>query len=167
MHDKKNDILINFEGLTVTSVGPSSGIFIGKNRAIGWSAHSKSNVGLGSASGEVSHNINIVYDNDLIDSPIDDRDLIVDNDVCLTPQVNESTDINFDDVNVNSLTDNAIISVGKNKQSGWDAHGKANTGIGPYFGNSFTSGNVSVIADDDVVDSPINDQDFKPNISQR
>ena len=165
MAGKENQIVISFAGLTVTSIGPSSGVFIGKNNAIGWSAHGKSNAGLGSVSGKVLHNINVVYDNALIDSPIDDRDLIVDNDVCFTPQMNEPTDISFDDVNVTSLADNAIISVGKNKQSGWDAHGKANTGIGPYFGNSFTSGNISVITDDDMVDSPINDQDFKPNIS--
>lgn len=164
MQDNKNDILVNFQTLTVTSVGASSGIFIGKNCAVGWSAHSKNNTGLGSAGGEVLHNVNVVYDNDLIDCPIDDRDSIIDNNVCLTPQATESTDIDLDDINVNSLADNAIISIGRNKQSSWDAHGKANTGSGPYFGNSFTSGNANLITDNDLIDSPISDQDFKPTV---
>lgn len=48
MDNKMDDTVINFQSLTVSSIGPSSGIFIGKNNAIGWSAHGKSNQGLGS-----------------------------------------------------------------------------------------------------------------------
>ena len=65
MAGKENQIVISFAGLTVTSIGPSSGVFIGKNNAIGWSAHGKSNAGLGSVSGKVLHNINVVYDSRL------------------------------------------------------------------------------------------------------
>ncbi len=112
-------------------------------------------------------NINLVYDNDLVDSPIDDRDFIVDNDMCFSPKVKETTNISFDQVNVTSLSSNAAVSVGNNKQSGWDAHGKSNTGIGLYYDDSLTCNNISVIDDADIIDSPVNDQDFKPSVITR
>ena len=167
MKNKVDDTIINFQNLSVTSIGSSSGIFIGKNNAIGWSAHGKSNQGLGYVNGKVVKNTNLVYDNDLIDSPIDDRDLIVDNDTCFSPEVKKAANITFDEINVTSLANNAAVSVGNNRQSGWDAHSKTNTGIGPYYDDSVTCNNISVIDDADIIDSPINDQDIKPNISQR
>ena len=167
MQNKAEDIVVNFEKLAVSSIGSSSGIFIGKNNAIGWSAHGKSNQGLGSVNGNVMHNLNMVFDNDLVDSPIDDRDLIVDSDMYLSAKIEDDARITLDEINVTSLSGNAAISVGKNRQSGWDAHSKANTGIGQHYDDSITCNNLSVIDDADLIDSPINDQDVKASICKR
>ena len=63
--------------IQVQTMSNCSGIFISNiNVMYGWSSHSKSNQGFGSigASNLVRDNINIVYDPDYIDTPIDDRD---------------------------------------------------------------------------------------------
>ena len=167
MQNKAEDIVVKFEKLAVSSIGSSSGIFIGKNNAIGWSAHGKSNQGLGYANGKVINSVNLVYDNDFVDSPIDDRDLIVDSEMYLSAKIEDDERIKFDEINVTSLSGNAAISVGKNRQSGWDAHSKANTGIGQHYDDSITCNNLSVIDDADLIDSPINDQDVKASICKR
>lgn len=69
--------MISFDTLKVGTVSSSSGIFNGKNIQFGWSSHSKSNTGFGSLSGhdnKVNKNTNVVFDNDQLDTPIDDRD---------------------------------------------------------------------------------------------
>jgi hypothetical protein len=57
----------------VNVIENSSGIFVGTNLQTGWSSYNKSNSGLGNVSGDfcrVSYNVNVVYDNDLIDMPV-------------------------------------------------------------------------------------------------
>ncbi|WJH34751.1 spore germination protein [Paenibacillus aurantius] len=71
---------IDLNNINVNSIDRSSGIFIGPNTQWGWSAHSKSLAGFGTINGmfnRCSHNLNVVYDNDLIDTPIDDRDIMI------------------------------------------------------------------------------------------
>lgn len=163
MQNRVDDTVINFQNITVQSIGDSSGIFIGKNNAIGWSAHGKSNQGLGSVNGKVIQSINLVYDNDFMDSPFDNHHLIVDNDMYLSTEIKETANISFDEINVTSLANNATVSVGHNRQNSWDAHNKSNTGIGDA---SIICNNMSVIGDADVIDSPIN-ENYKPSKSQR
>lgn len=71
--------LVQFDRIVVNSIGPNSGIFVGTNLQYGWSSHNKTNAslsGMGDGS-EVSRNVNVIYDNDMIDTPIDDRDVIL------------------------------------------------------------------------------------------
>lgn len=73
----KSEAMISFDKLSVGTVSSSSGVFNGKNIQFGWSSHSKTNTGfgtLGGSSNRVNRNINVVFDNDQVDTPIDDRD---------------------------------------------------------------------------------------------
>jgi hypothetical protein len=72
--------------------------------------------------------------------------------------------INFVSINVNTLDTDATISVGENNQAGWDAHSKNTFGNGMFFGINLTPNNLNVITDNDVIDAPISDQDFKPSL---
>ncbi|MBM7646793.1 hypothetical protein JOD45_003027 [Scopulibacillus daqui] len=75
------ELKISFKSLSVGSMSASSGVFNGTNRQFGWSSHSKANSGLGSIGGEkheIVRNINMVMDNDHLDTPIDDRDIMWD-----------------------------------------------------------------------------------------
>jgi len=68
--------LINIENLQAGSISNTSGIFSGKNIQIGWSSHGKANSGFGTLGGhhqKVTHNTNVVINNDQIDTPIDDK----------------------------------------------------------------------------------------------
>jgi len=158
MQNKIDDVAINFQNITIQAIGDSSGIFIGKNNAMGWSAHSKSNQGLGSSNGNVVQNVILVYDNDLVDSPVDACNMILDNDTYCLSEVKETAHITFEEINVNSLTNNATVSVGNNKQNRWSAYNKANTGIND---GRITSNNINTINDADIIDSPAIDQNLQ------
>lgn len=70
---------INFDTIQVGQIASASGVFNGTNSQFGWSTHSKANSGFGTVSGNkclVYKNISIAYDPDLIDTPIDDRDVM-------------------------------------------------------------------------------------------
>lgn len=76
---KKSNAMISFDKLSAGTVSSSSGIFNGKNIQFGWSSHSKTNNGFGTLGGnsnEMHNNLNIVFDNDQLDTPIDDRDIM-------------------------------------------------------------------------------------------
>lgn len=170
MNKKKPEINIILKNLKVNAVEHSSGIFIGTNKAVGWSAHSKSNFGLGTViDSNTQNNINTVFDNDVVDSPIDDRDCIVSNTNFNNRNSNKSPaqEICFDRIDVNVIDTNSTISLGQNSQPAWDSHTKDNLGSGAFHGNNLVTGNVSTIFDNDIIDSPINDQDFKPSYVQK
>lgn len=70
---------INFDTISVGSIASASGVFNGTNSQFGWSTHSKTNSGFGTVSGNkclIYRNFSMVYDPDIIDTPIDDRDLM-------------------------------------------------------------------------------------------
>ncbi|MEF3304956.1 hypothetical protein [Paenibacillus sp. GYB003] len=71
--------LVQFDRIVVNSIGPNSGIFVGTNLQYGWSSHSKTNASMSEMgdNSEVSRNVNVIYDNDAIDTPIDDRDVFL------------------------------------------------------------------------------------------
>lgn len=76
---RQSQVMIDLDSLSVGTVSSSSGVFNGKNLQFGWSAHSKTNNGFGTLGGQqnsVNKNYNIVFDNDHIDTPIDDRDVM-------------------------------------------------------------------------------------------
>ncbi|GAA3405903.1 hypothetical protein ACFFNY_26125 [Paenibacillus hodogayensis] len=72
--------LVQFDRIVVNAMETNSGIFVGTNLQYGWSSHSKTNASFSGISGEghqVTRNVNVIYDNDLIDTPIDDRDVFL------------------------------------------------------------------------------------------
>ncbi|UFJ41542.1 hypothetical protein LOK74_03135 [Brevibacillus humidisoli] len=77
--------LVQFDQINVNVIESASGIFVGTNYQCGWGSHNTSNSAFGQVSGDqnlVYHNINVLYDNDGIDTPIDDRDLIIEKRSC-------------------------------------------------------------------------------------
>lgn len=72
-------VRIELGNINVNKIQSASGIFVGTNAQWGWSSHGKSIAGFGSVTGmmnRLSANLGVVYDNDLIDTPIDDRDVM-------------------------------------------------------------------------------------------
>lgn len=77
---KTRGVRIEFNNINVNSIESSSGVFIGPNVQWGWSSHMKRMNGFGTVTGmlnRISHSVNVIYDNDLIDTPIDDRDIMI------------------------------------------------------------------------------------------
>ncbi|MBC8079961.1 MAG: hypothetical protein H7X86_06425 [Gorillibacterium sp.] len=71
---------IELGNIIVTQLDSGSGIFIGSNAQWGWSSHGKNVSGFGTVAGmlnRLTNNISVVYDNDLIDTLIDDRDTMI------------------------------------------------------------------------------------------
>ncbi|UJF34344.1 spore germination protein [Paenibacillus hexagrammi] len=73
----------------------------------------------------------------------------------------------FNMININSLNTNATIGIGENAQSSWDAHSKNNIASGENIGTVMVANTVNFIYDNDFIDAPINDQDFKPAITNQ
>lgn len=72
--------LVQFDRIVVNAMETNSGVFVGTNLQYSWSSHSKTNASITGISGqnhEITSNINVIYDNDMIDTPIDDRDVIL------------------------------------------------------------------------------------------
>jgi hypothetical protein len=69
----------------------------------------------------------------------------------------------FNAINVNAMETNATIQIGECSATGWDSHNKNQTISGfsfVAFGSFFsTSQNLNHLFDNDVYDTPINDQD--------
>lgn len=77
------------------------------------------------------------------------------------------TSIVFNMINVNSINTNATIGIGENAQSSWDSHSKNNYGNGQVIGTSVYANLVNTVIDNDFIDAPINDQDFKPAVNNQ
>lgn len=70
MRDAK--FVVQFNQIQVNGMETNAGIFVGTNSQSGWSTHNKTNYSMG-VSGDhnlVYRNINVIYDNDGIDTPI-------------------------------------------------------------------------------------------------
>ncbi|WP_019536934.1 hypothetical protein [Paenibacillus ginsengihumi] len=64
---------IVFDSIRISSVSGNAGVFVGSNLQLNWQAQTKQNSAQGTVIGEMnllSHNINVIYDNDQIDMPI-------------------------------------------------------------------------------------------------
>ncbi|WP_419393241.1 hypothetical protein [Cytobacillus praedii] len=64
---------IVFDSISITSISQNSGVFTGSNIQLNWQSQTKENSAMGKVIGDFNHlmnNINVVYDNDLIDMPI-------------------------------------------------------------------------------------------------
>lgn len=149
--DQKVSIL--FDKLMVNSIDAASAIFFGgTNVANGWSSHSKSNNGFGQSSQSHHTSLSVIYDQDVIDAPIDDRDHFI-----IANEKNRATSsqISLEDIQVNALEANSSISIGEVSQEGWSSHFKTNSGQGSHKGVNISEGGQSTIVDNDVVDAPI------------
>ncbi len=162
---KENTMVIKIEGnISVNSIQRNCGIFMGeKNNAVGWSAHGKSNSIFNSIgdSNLLVQNLCLVIDQDLIDTPIDDRDQHI---IFDTPEHDiQKTNIDIQAININTMIQNSGVFAGHTAITGMESHEKANTATGDIYGEKNLSiGNVSLNYDPDLVDTIINDQDFKP-----
>ncbi len=140
----------------------NSGVYISaRNVVCGISRHSKSNNGFGSVGSHnlIRGNINLVYDNDSIDTPIDDRDVKVYQSDSTASKV---TQVAFDNINVTTISQNSGVFVGDVQVTGIDSHSKQNSAQGTTFGHrNVEMQNLNYVEDRDVIDAPIQDQDFK------
>lgn len=74
-------LILQFDKIFVNAMETNSGIFVGTNNQYAWNAHSKTNASISSISGdgnEFQNTCNVIFDDDAVDTPIDDRDLTVD-----------------------------------------------------------------------------------------
>ena len=62
--------------------------------------------------------------------------------------------VNCGQVNINSMSNDALIASGQNSQPEWNFQGKWNIGNGLHAGLVLTSAIFNVIYDSDVVDAP-------------
>ncbi|MBS4193740.1 hypothetical protein [Lederbergia citri] len=166
-----NNFIIN--GITVQSVDTTSGIFIGINNVNNWSSFSKNNNGFGSLnSSQAYRNVNVVFDNDLVDFPVEKNFLkhlhankeVKNDEICEIDTGKNDTvgpvkkrreigKIDVEQINVNSLFTNAAISIGENILNYWSSHGKHNESNGKATGLTQYKLNTNIIIDNDVVDA--------------
>lgn len=63
---------VQFDSIKIQQISGNSGVFVGSNLQINWNSQTKVNNALGTVIGSnniLQSNINVVYDNDLIDMP--------------------------------------------------------------------------------------------------
>ncbi|KGP74147.1 hypothetical protein [Pontibacillus yanchengensis] len=64
---------IQFDSININNMEMNSGVFTGSNYQANWSTNFKMNNGIGLVVGNgnvIAHNLNIVDDNDIVDTPI-------------------------------------------------------------------------------------------------
>lgn len=154
---------IELGNIQVTSVDTSSGIFISQlNFANGWRSQIKSNSGFGEI-GDHNHLencISTVSDDDIIDSPMEDNSVFVEKNIVASES---ETTIQFKGIEVESLNQNASISIGENRQSGWASASKENEGNGEFQGETLFTNNQTIVRDNDVIDAPVIDKHITIN----
>ncbi|PFN83307.1 hypothetical protein COJ85_27785 [Bacillus sp. AFS076308] len=155
---------IKFTGdIHIQTMQRQSGIFIGeRNVAIGWSAHGKENSVIGNISGQSNlllHNISILNDPDLVDTPIDDRDINISFE---NPGDTNTTNLTMESLNVNKLEQNSSVFLGKAHVNGMDSNQKGNSSQGTVNGNkNQLLNNLNINNDQDFIDAIIDDRDTK------
>lgn len=63
---------VQFDSIKIQQISGNSGVFVGSNLQINWNSQTKVNNALGTVIGSnniLQSNINVVYDNDVIDMP--------------------------------------------------------------------------------------------------
>ncbi|CAG7637509.1 hypothetical protein ACFQI7_07740 [Paenibacillus allorhizosphaerae] len=142
-----------FNKLVVTSIENTSGIFVGTNYAVGWSAYSKSNQGLGSVQdANVAHTVNVVYDQDISDMPVQDCKQVA---AVSGSGLQQQCDIVFHSIHTNTVSNGSAIDVGENMQAAWSGMHKNNYGTGKNIGLNRLKHIANLIQDNDIIDSPV------------
>lgn len=160
---KSSTLNITTGDINIQTMQRQSGIFIGeKNIAIGWSAHGKENSVIGNVSGHSNlllHNISILNDPDIVDTPIDDRDINISFE---NPSDENTTNVTLESLNVNRIEQNSSIFLGNAHVNGMDSNQKGNTSQGPINGNNNQMlNNILLNNDQDVIDGIMDDRDIK------
>ncbi|PLS10344.1 hypothetical protein [Neobacillus cucumis] len=151
-------------GIHIQTMQRQSGIFIGeRNVAVGWSSHGKENSVIGAISGQSNlllHNISILNDPDLVDTPIDDRDINISFE---NPgDENTTTNLTLESINVNRMEQNSSVFLGRAHVTGMDANQKSNTSQAAVNGNyNQQVSNLNINNDQDMIDAIIDDRDIK------
>jgi len=141
-----------FRKLFVNCIENSSGVFIGTNEANGWTSYVKMNQGIGDLSDSVvSRSVGAVRDPDLVDTAVRDARFIA---LADGGGGGRQCAVDFGEVSVNAATHNSAVDIGDIKQLGWRTAKKSNYGEGKHFGGNRVSRAVSVVFDEDAVDSP-------------
>ncbi|ETI69766.1 hypothetical protein [Neobacillus vireti] len=159
----KNSSQFNFIGdINVQTMQRQCGIFIGEeNNAIGWSTHGKENNVIGGISGQSNllfQNVSILNDPDVIDTPIDDRDI----NISFENPMEDASSITLGSVNVNTMEQNSSVFLGNSHVTGMDANEKVNFSQGAIFGNqNQLLNNSNTNNDQDFIDGIMEDQDIK------
>jgi hypothetical protein len=150
--------------INVGAISGNSGVYVAeRNLIVGVSGHSKSNNGFGNISSNnlLWRNVNVVDDRDVIDTPIDDRDVKIHNEA-LAASSRKVTRIGFESINVVTMSQNSGIFVGDVQITGLDSHTKQNSAQGATSGSqNVEARNLNCVLDTDVIDTPIFDQDYK------
>ena len=66
----------------------------------------------------------------------------------------------FNQINVNSVSQTSAISTGQNSMADWSVQGKLNLAAGMQVGLVAITGNLNVIIDNDLVDTPVNSSEL-------
>ncbi|MFC4619136.1 hypothetical protein ACFO4N_10460 [Camelliibacillus cellulosilyticus] len=158
---KSENEYVSFNELSVNSLETNSGIFVGQNLAVGWRSFHKTNQGFGSAKeGMMSNMVNIIFDNDEIDTVIQENDH---SEVGPIP-TDGHQNIRFHSINANGVQSASGIAVGVNNNHHWRSHKKDNYGFGKAFGTPLFKNMENTIFDDDGQDFLLN-PDYKQNTS--
>ena len=185
MRKKQSMNDLNINAITVHNIDTSSGIFVGINNAHNWSSHRKSNYGLGPAdSAQVSQNMNLLIDNDIVDMPFENNVMInqAGNKVLKTMEMEavdgqisgmgtkddlggsqEINNIDVSEINLTAMDTNAAVAIGENSLNGWSAHSKRNEGTGRSTGVAQYKSNTNIVIDNDLIDGTINDNSVVRN----
>lgn len=185
MRKKQSMNDLNINAITVHNIDTSSGIFVGINNAHNWSSHRKNNYGLGPAdSAQVSQNMNLLIDNDIVDMPFENNVMIkqAGNKVLKTMEMEavdgqtsgmetkdniggsqEINNIAVSEINLTAMDTNAAVSIGENSLNGWSAHSKRNEGTGRSTGVAQYKSNTNIVIDNDLIDGTINDNSVARN----
>lgn len=152
--------LISFGEIQINNMDNSTFSAGGLNVANGWSSHSKENsvIKVNAHGVNLYKNVSIIYDSDVMDTYIDDRDLKITNGGTNSGYTN----IDLEKVDVLNMYNNSGLFVGNSLINGMDSHEKENNAIGPIKGHENQSFyNTNIMDDRDVLDTPIYDNDFK------
>ncbi|MCL6593655.1 MAG: hypothetical protein K6T31_06730 [Alicyclobacillus sp.] len=152
--------------LQVQTVQGNSSMNFGNHTVhCGISHSSKSNSGFGAVEGNntLMRNVCVVFDNDLLDALVDDRDVHV-----YAPHLAGDPHVvnaRVDAIQVETLQQNAGVFIGETAITGLDSHEKDNIGVGPFYGlGNVTRQNLVVQLDQDVVDAAMDDRDIKSGV---
>lgn len=78
--EQSHHVFVKFDRINVNTIDSASSISVGTNTQLNWGSHRKINSGFGIVLGsqnQFTHNLFHVHDDDMIDTPIDDRDQAV------------------------------------------------------------------------------------------
>lgn len=161
--------MTNFDGTTyvalnninVNVISNSAGIFIGPNNQWGWSSHYKE-VDIMTVKGNnniARFNNNNIFDQDLVDTYINDQDMVAN----YTGYFG-STSIDLNAINIVNMSENVGTFTGDNNQFGWNSHDKTNS-VNTIRGNNNTSySRYNYVDDRDLCDGFINDPYINTNL---